>query len=89
MSEVGTNTELLVTCLHDMADGEEQLADRLGKIAAHATDERLSEAFGAIVERAAAFARRFHEAASAVEAPEPDADNIWMRGILDDAERDT
>lgn len=89
MSKVSSRAELLTDCLHDLADGERQLGETLGAIAGHVSDGELRDALKDIADQADSLAGDLDSAAAAVDAPEPDAANIWMRGILDDAQRDT
>lgn len=89
MSKVSSRAELLTDCLHDLADGERQLGEILGGLAAQVSDCELRDAMNGIAGSAASLADELDRAAASVKAPEPDVSNIWMRGILDDAQRDT
>lgn len=86
---VSSIPHLLVDCLHDLADGQRQLADRLGTIAESADEASLRQMFQLIGSEGRILAGELHAACEALEPAEPDAPNIWMQGILDDAERDT
>ena len=86
---VSSISHLLVDCLHDLADGQRQLADRLGTIAKATSEISLRQVFDLIGKEGGEWADELHSASNALEPEEPDAPNIWMKGILDDAERDT
>ena len=85
MADTETAQDLLTTCIQDLFAGERDLAARLPAVAAQAKDEILRTALDRVVAHAQAHADKLEESGRAKGGPE----NIWMRGILDDAERDT
>lgn len=76
---------LLHVALEDLHSGKIAQAERLGYIAAKCSDAALTDLVRREADRAAAQALRIREAKVAVAEPK----NLWMTGILDDAERDT
>lgn len=85
MADTENAQDLLTTCIQDMFAGELDLAARLPAVAAQAGDTSLRAVLDDIVSQARAHAARLEDSGRAKDGP----DNIWMRGILDDAERDT
>lgn len=75
---------LLHICLQDLRAGKEALAERLPGISAAATDGHLRALLDREVEQADEQGRRLDALGDAGGGPE----NLWMTGILDDAERD-
>lgn len=86
---VSTPEGLLIEAVQDLADSERALDERLGGIAAQAADPALR----AILESDRSDAMpRFATLASIARrhgAEPAGAPNIWLRAILDDADRDT
>lgn len=86
---VSTIPQLLIDCLHDLSDGHRQLSRRLGDTIAGATDD---PSFGQVLQLlgrdAGEAAEELKSASDQLSLKEPDASNLWMKGILDDAERD-
>ncbi len=76
---------LLHVALQDLHAGKEAQAVRLPGLATQCGDAALIELVDAEAGRAAMQAARIRAAAVNVTGPE----NLWMAGILDDAERDT
>lgn len=85
MTQIKTSRELLEAALQDLRAGAEAMASRLPAIAGHLTDDSLRAAFDDLVDRARQDADRLRETGMADGGPE----NLWMTGVLDDAERDT
>lgn len=84
---VGTKTkqELLEVCIWDLAEGCRALVERLPGVARHASDAPLRTDFDRAVGEARERAARLDALIDKSNGPE----NLWMAGILDDAERDT
>jgi ferritin-like metal-binding protein YciE len=76
---------LLHVALQDLYAGKEAQAARLPGLAVQCRDPVLRELVEAEAGRAAKQAARIRAVAANVTGPE----NLWMAGILDDAERDT
>lgn len=85
MSTSRSAAALLHVALQDLHAGKTDQAARLPGIAAKAADAALAALLRAEAVAAAAQAGRIGAAGVAVAGPE----NLWMAGILDDAERDT
>jgi len=88
MSEAATPAALLIVAVQDLFDGERAWAERLPAIAAKAGDG-LARFLAQEPPRAAAQAERLRAIAAHRGAEPADAPNLWLRAILDDAERDT
>ena len=84
MTIIASAASLLHTAVQDLHAGKRDAADRLPAIAAKASDPALVDLLTAEVAQAAAQADRL--AATGLDAMGPK--NLWMAGILDDAERD-
>lgn len=84
MTRTASAASLLHAAVQDLHAGKIDAADRLPAIAAQAHDADLRSVLDDEVQRARAQAARL--AACGVDASGPD--NLWMKGILDDAERD-
>ncbi|WP_419826333.1 DUF892 family protein [Sphingomonas sp.] len=76
---------LLHVALQDIHAGKIDAAERLLVLAAACDDPALAEIVRAEALRAAGQARRIRDAGVDVSGPA----NLWMAGILEDAERDT
>lgn len=76
---------LLHVCLQDLHAGKRAQAKRLPALADAARDPDLRALIAAEAERAAAQAGRIE---GATADPGEGPDNLWMNGVLDDAERD-
>lgn len=74
---------LLHVALQDLRAGKGLLAERLPSIAQAVSDARLSALLAAEIDRAVAARARLDDAGG-----EGGPDNLWMAGILDDADRD-
>jgi ferritin-like metal-binding protein YciE len=85
MTRTGSRAALLLVSVQDLHAGQAMLADRLPALAAAARDEALRALLEAQVGAARAAAARLAATGTDVSGPE----NLWMAGILDDAERDT
>lgn len=85
MPDTSTPRELLQLCLWDIAEGCRMLADRLPGIARHVRDPGLRASLEEEVAGSARRSTRLLAPADRASGP----DNLWMAGILDDAERDT
>lgn len=85
MDKTDDAESLLATALQDMLAGERLLADHLPGIAAHASAASLGEALSREIERA----RRQADALAGDARAEGGPPNLWMQGIVDDAQRDT
>ena len=80
-----TLPDLLQLCLWDLRAGCEAIGERLPAIMRQASDPQLRAALEACVAGARTRAARLRETGDKEQGP----DNLWMAGILDDAERDT
>ena len=85
MSKTETASDLLQVCLQDLCAGCRDASRRLPKIVAEAADASLRSHLEQCVVAAQSRADRIAEIGTALNGP----DNLWMGGILDDAERDT
>lgn len=85
MTTIATAAALLHAALQDLHAGEADQADRLGGIAGHCSDPALRSLLEEEAERTARQAQRIVDAGIDTSGPA----NLWMAGILDDAERDT
>lgn len=74
---------LLHVALQDLHAGKRLLAERLPALATAARDSALRERIAA---EAASAARQADRLAASIDVAGPD--NLWMAGILDDADRD-
>ena len=72
-------------CIQDLHAGKRLQTERLGTIGDHASGPALQRMFQEEIARAGAQAERLVDLGVNVEGPR----NLWMSGILDDAERDT
>ena len=85
MTQISTARELLEAALQDLRAAADALASWLPAIAGHTTDTALRDAFDDLIVQAWADSERLRATGLADGGPE----NLWMAGILDDAERDT
>ena len=85
MTRTSSRAALLRVCIQDLHAGKRLQAERLGGLARHASEPALQRMLEEEIARAGAQAERLAELGVDVEGP----DNLWMSGILDDAERDT
>lgn len=85
MSKPATAAELLTVCVQDLHAGAVLLAQRLPAIAEAAATPALRDHLIGIAERSGEGARRYRATGEPIDG----ADNLWMDGILVDAERDT
>ncbi|HEU0043631.1 DUF892 family protein [Sphingomonas sp.] len=84
MTQIGSAASLLHAAAQDLHDGKRQAAERLPGIAALASDMGLRAILLAEAERATEQAARLEATGLDTGGPE----NLWMSGILDDADRD-
>lgn len=83
MTKTASMAALLHVALQDLRAGKALLAERLPALQDAATDARLVATIASLCDHAAAGRERL-DALNAGEGP----NNLWMRGILDDADRD-
>ena len=88
MARTKTLESLFETCLRDLHRGEILTVERSPAIGEHADDARLGALFARNEAASAAQAKRIKQAASEAGLDTDGPENIWMTGILDDAERD-
>ncbi|WP_305097615.1 DUF892 family protein [Croceibacterium aestuarii] len=84
MSRTASQDELLRVCVQDLHAARRTAADRLPGVTRHAGTE-LAEKLGRLGADFADEAERFEASGLSLDGP----DNIWMAGVMDDAERDT
>jgi|TARA_R100000501_G_scaffold17610_2_gene33069 ferritin-like metal-binding protein YciE len=85
MSRTKTEAELLRVCLQDLYAGCCALYDRAPTVTDHARGEALRRALHTFIQNCEVRAQRLIDVEDVRGGPE----NLWMAGILDDAERDT
>jgi ferritin-like metal-binding protein YciE len=88
MAEVDSAAALFVEALQDLADAERALAERGPGVARAVCDDALQAMVIANGNAAAANVARLESMLADLDAPAHGADNIWLRAILDDADRD-
>lgn len=88
MAEVDTPRALLVMAVQDLHDGETAMVERLDDIRGCLSDEALRELVDLDAGRSADQRWELAKIARALDAEPHDADNIWLRAILDDADND-
>lgn len=84
MTRTASRSALLHVAIQDLHAGKRMQADRLPALADAARDPALKAIASTQAERAAAQAARLEDAGGDMSGPV----NLWMKGILDDAERD-
>lgn len=84
MTRIASAASLLHTAVQDLYAGKGDAAARLPRLADAARDAELVALLGAEAARAAAQTARLAGVGGDLSGPA----NLWMRGILDDAERD-
>jgi ferritin-like metal-binding protein YciE len=87
MTTIASTASLLHAAVQDLHAGKADAATRLLRLAEHATDPELAELLGREAGRAGEQAQRIAGTGADGDGPRPR--NLWMTGILDDAERDT
>jgi ferritin-like metal-binding protein YciE len=85
MTTIASTASLLHAAVQDLHAGKADAATRLLRLAEHATDPELAELLGREAGRAGEQAQRIAGTGADGDGPR----NLWMTGILDDAERDT
>ncbi|WP_296305532.1 DUF892 family protein [Pseudomonas sp.] len=85
MSKTDTDPALLRTCIEDLYAGCRAFSKRYPSIARQAHDAQLRKLLEELVDHALERAEKLRGLKSTAEYPE----NLWMSGILDDADRDT
>ena len=85
MSKTTTVTGLLAVCIQDLHAGCVAAAEGLPGVAQAACDEGLKVAMAEVIASAARRAETLRVLGFDLDGPK----NLWMAGILDDAERDT
>lgn len=88
MADVETLRELLILAIQDLADGEAQLIERVPSVSENIHDPGLAELIKRDVARSGEQRNALASMASELGAEASSTRNIWMRGILDDAEND-
>jgi ferritin-like metal-binding protein YciE len=84
MSETNTRDALLTTAIQDLRAASALLVERLPPIIRHVEDGDLRRLLDKAVEKASSDCTRLVESGRG-EGGEP---NLWMKGVLDDADRD-
>lgn len=84
MTQISSRASLLHTAIQDLHAGKVDAAKRLPALADHARDPALAALLRDEADRAKRQAGRLAAAAGT-----DDPTNLWMEGILEDAERDT
>lgn len=87
MSKTDTAKQLLVVALQDLRDAERAWGERGATVCAAAGTD-VSAFLAMDMERSAAQARALESALSDLDAPLDGDPNIWLRAVIDDAERD-
>lgn len=89
MNQLISMDDLLVECLHDLKGAEAQAGNRLPKISALAIDPVLRRTVFEIGLYARGACSILDGWANELSSKKSSSHNLWMKGILDDAERDT
>jgi ferritin-like metal-binding protein YciE len=84
MSKTASKEELLQACVQDLHAAREVAVERLPGVTGHAGPE-LSKRLEDLAETYGKEARQFEGTGVSLDGPE----NLWMAGVMDDAERDT
>lgn len=84
MTEINTRVGLPIAALQDLRAAAALLAERLPEIAAHVCDAGVANTFRKLSRQAGADAACLLATGKAAGGPP----NLWMTGILDDADRD-
>lgn len=84
MARTDSRDALLTTCIQDLFAGETLIAERLPGVARNARDSEVRGELDGIV----ATARERADLLAGTGRHEAGPPNLWMTGILDDAERD-
>jgi ferritin-like metal-binding protein YciE len=89
MADVNSMSALLVNALQDLHDGERAMVERLPAIADQVSDDGLRSLLDDDAINSVEQQRRVATLISRHNADVEGAPNIWLRAILDDADRDT
>jgi ferritin-like metal-binding protein YciE len=89
MADVTTETDLLINALQDLHDAEKAMVERLPGIADNVEYAPLRSLLDEDAARSAEQQRRVAHLLERREAEAEGAPNIWLRAILDDADRDS
>ena len=89
MNQLISMDDLLVECLHDLKGAEAQAGSRLPKISALAIDPVLRRTVFEVGLYARGTCSMLDGWANELSSEKSSSHNLWMKGILDDAERDT
>lgn len=89
MAEIHNMEALLINALQDLHDAERAMAERLPAIADQTSDDAVRALFDEDAARSGEQQRRLAALLTRRDAEVDGAPNIWLRAILDDAERDT
>lgn len=84
MSKTASKEELLQACVQDLHAARQVAAERLPGVIGHAGPE-LARRLENLAETYDEEIRRFEGTGVSLDGPE----NLWMAGVMDDAERDT
>ena len=88
MADVSTPRALLIMAVQDLYDAERAMVERLGGVCANVRDDGLSAIIERDRERSEDRCETLAGIARPLDADPSDADNIWLRAILDDADND-
>ena len=89
MGDVSSAKGLLLTAVQDLYDGEKAVVERLSALREHVADAALGDFLEADRSRSREQVQRLETIACGLANEPEGAPNIWLRAILDDAERDT
>ncbi len=89
MTDVNSLPALLINALQDLHDGEAALVERLPSIADQITNDNLRALLDQDAINSAEQQRRIANLIVRRDGDIEGAPNIWLRAILDDADRDT
>jgi len=89
MTETSDMEGLLLVAVQDLYDGENALGAHLPHLAAVAENDTLASVLTQDVERSRGQAERLASIALQLGGPAQGSENLWMKGILTDARRDS
>ena len=84
MTKTSNDHDLLITCVQDLYAGCAAFAEKYPPVTQHAQDDLLRDELTRLVACASQRAGRLE----VIEEAEGGPENLWMSGILDDANRD-